>query len=108
MLLHGDTVVPRTPVLMQQKASLHLHGEQHGLHTAFLLTSPLNPGKHLSCPSFPSRQDQMQPTASGAQQEQRCGFCGAQEEPKGTVSHCGTVVFSGQGARFGSARAVWR
>lgn len=36
----------------------------------------------------------MQPTASGAQQEQRCGFCGAQEEPKGAVSRCGTVVFS--------------
>lgn len=53
----------------------------------------LDPGKHLSCPLFPSRQDHVQPTALGAQQEQRCGFCGAQEEPEGPVSHCSTVVF---------------
>lgn len=43
VLLHGDAVAPCMPILMQQKAPLHLHGEQHALqsayHPAFLPTS---------------------------------------------------------------------
>lgn len=43
VLLHGDAVAPCTPILVQQKAPLHLPGEQHALqsayHPAFLPTS---------------------------------------------------------------------
>lgn len=36
--------------------------------------------------------DAVVPCTRRAQLEQHCGFCGTQEEPKGTISHYGTVV----------------